>query len=455
MHTHTLVHMTVYVYTCMYTYTRAHTLTCAYTHMHTHTISYTQYPLYSCRASTNQQEIGAESGTEAHNATFGRDHSPDSKTPSSRSALHTPPPEYEEVSTVKATKDSTRAAQRHQYEMVESSEQSEYSHLQHAHGGSRKFSTNSTGTAPSPSMLQNRGKISVTSSLSLSGHQPEPIFDSPEYMTTELDGSKSMNTWPETGEGVINTDTQYSHLNHEALKSTETTTREAEAPDLDSEGYHQLPSVFIGEAKQQPNGEISPEQRQNSHTTNTHPPAHRHKSATLASEPYTPVESTNIMKRNAYSFTIVSTDEQYVSERGHMYHLLERSDEYQKNRSNPDTNNEGSPKFHIQEDDSTKDRKDSSSISPYTQVNKSPEQDSNKQKENEKSEEQSDSSSLQGSNMESSRKVIPPYSQVDKSKKKNRQPQAQLETQLKQETHHYHSSVKTMQLERGTYMPHN
>ena len=355
----------------------------------------------------------------AHNATFGGDHSPDSKTSSSRSAHHTPPPEYEDVSTVKATKDSIRAAQRHQYEMVESSKQPEYSHLQHTHGGSQKFSINSTGTAPSPSMSQNRGKMSVTSSLSLSGHQPDLIFDSPEYMTTELDGSKSTKTWPETGEGVIHSDTQYSHLNHEALKDTETTTREAEGPDLDSEGYHQLPSVFTGEAKQQPNGEISPEQRQNSHTTNAHPPAHRHKSATLASEPYTPVEMTNVMKRNAYSFTIVSTDEQYVSERGHMYHLLERSDEYQQNRSTPGSN-EDRPKFCIQEDNSTKDRKDSSLIPPYSQVNKSPERDSNKQKETEKGEEQSDSSSLQGSKTESSRKVIPSYSQVDKSKKKNR-----------------------------------
>ena len=403
------------------------------------------------RATSGQQEIRAEAGYEipinvihAHNATFSGDHSPDNKTSSSStSALHSPPGEYEEVSTVKSTRDSIKATQRHQYEMVESSEQSEYSHLQHAHGGSRKFSTNSTGTVPSPSMSQNQGKMSITSSLSLSRHQPEPIFDSPEYTTIQLDGSKSTKTRPETGEGVINADTGYSHINHEALKGMDTT-REAEGPDLDSEDYHQLPSVFTGEAKQQPNGEISPEQRQNSHTTNTHPPAHRHKSATLASELYTPTESTNVMKRNAYSFTIVSTDEQYVSERGHMYHLLEQSDERQQNQSIPGSN-DGSPKFCIQEDNSTKDRKDSSSIPPYSQVNKSPEQDSNKQKETERSEEQSDSSSLQGSSVESSCKVIPPYSQVDKLKKKNRQPQIQVETQLNRETHHYHVLMKTMQ----------
>lgn len=372
----------------------------------------------------------------ARNATFGGDHSPDSKTSSSRSALHSPPGEYEEVGTVKTTRDSIKAAQRHQYEMVESGEQSEYSHLQHAHGGSRKFSTNSTGTAPLPSTLHSRGKVSITSSLSLSGHQPEPIFDSPEYMTIELEGSKSTKTRPETGEGVINADTGYSHIKHEELKGMDTT-GETEGPDLDSEGYHQLPSVFSGAAKQQLDGEISPEQRQNSHITNTHPPAHRHKSATLASEPYTPTESANVMKRNAYSFSIVSTDEQYVNEHGHIYHLLERSDEHQQNRSIPGSN-EGSLKFHIQEDDSVKDRKESNSIPPYSQVNKSSNQDSSKQKEIENNEEQSDSISLQGSSTESSRKVIPPYSQVDKSKKKNRQPQAQLDTQLNQETHHYH-----------------
>jgi hypothetical protein len=280
--------------------------------------------------------------------------------------------------------------------------------------------------------------VSITSSLSLSGHHPEPIFDSPEYATIELNGSKSTKTRPETGEGVINQDAGYSHINNEAL--TEDTTGEAEGTDLDSEGYHQLPSVFTGVAKQhvEPNSEISPKEGEKSHTTNSHPSARRHKSATLASGhgPYTPIETTNVMKRNAYSFTIVSTDEQYVSERGHTYHLLERSDEHQQNRSIPGSN-EGSPIFRIQEDDSTKDGEDSSSIPPHGQVNESPEQDhSDKQKES--SEDQSDSSSLQESSTETSRKVIPPYSQVDKSKKKNRQPQVQLDAQLNQETHHYH-----------------
>ena len=242
--------------------------------------------------------------------------------------------------------------------------------------------------------------MSITSSLSLSEHQPEPIFDSPEYETIEPNGSKSTKTLPE---GVINPDTEYSHISREVLKNMKTTTREAEDSDLDSKGYHQLPSVFTGVAKQQPNSEISPEQRENSCTTNTHPSARRHKSATAASsasEPYTPVETTNVVKRNTYSFAIVSTDEQYVSERGHMYHLLERSDEHQLTHSN-----EGSPKFRIQEDNSM---------------------------------EQSNSSFLQESSMENSGKVIPPYSQVDKSKKINRRPQVQLDAQLNQETHHHH-----------------
>ena len=422
--------------TCMHTHT--HTLTLSLPLSHTHTINCI---IIMCRVTTDQQEIRAETGYEiptnvihAHNATFGGDHSPNSKTStSSRSALHSPPGEYEEVSIVKQTRDSIKSAQRHQYELVESGDQSEYSHLQHAHGGSRKFRTNSTGTAPSPSVSQNRGKVSITSSLSLSGRQPEPIFDSPEYATIEPNRSKSTKTpRPETGEGAISEDTGYSHINQEAVTGTNTT-REAEDPDLDdSEGYHQLPSVFTG---QQPN---SSEQNENSHTTNSHPSARRHKSATLAtsSGPYTPVEVTNVVKRNAYSFTIVSTDEQYVSERGHMYHLLERSDERQKNRSIPGSK-EGSPILHIQEDDSAEDKKDSSSIPPYSQENESPEQDSDKQKE---TEEQSDSGSVQESSTETSRKVIPPYSQVDKSKKKNRKPQAQLDhdSQLDQETHHYH-----------------
>ena len=380
----------------------------------------------------------------AHNAAFGGDQSPDSKTSSSRSALHSAPGEYEEVGIVKATRDSIKSTQRHQYELVESGEQSEYSHLQHAHGGSqkRKFSTNSTGTAPPPplpSTSNSQGKVSITSSLSLSGHQPGPIFDSLEYMTIELDGSKSTKTQPQTGED-LNVDAGYSHINHKALKGMDTT--QTEGPDQDSDGYHQLPSVFTEAANNHIKGQPSGPERQNSHITKTHPPAHRHNSATTASDPYTPIESANVMKRNAYSFSIVSTDEQYVSERGHVYHLLERSDEHQQSRSCPGSN-EGSPKFRIQEEDSAKDRSDSSSIPPYSQVNKSPKQASNEQKDTEQSnqsEDQSDCSSPQGSSTDDSRKVIPPYSQVDKSKKKNRRPQAQLDhdAQDSQETHHYH-----------------
>ena len=396
------------------------------------------------RVTTDEQQIRAEAGYEipvnvihAHNATFGGDHSPDSKTStSSRSALQSPPGEYEEVSIVKQTRDSIKSAQRHQYELVESGDQSEYSHLQHAHGGSRKFSTNSTGTAPLSSVSQNRGKVSITSSLSLSGRQPEPIFDSPEYATIELNRSKSSKIQlPETGEGVINEDPGYSHINREAVTDR---VADLEGPDPaadDSEGYHQLPSVFTGQQPNRPS-EISPEQTENSHITNSHPSARRHKSATIATSrgPYTPVETTSVMKRNAYSFTIVSTDEQYVSERGHTYHLLERSDERQQNQSIPGSK-EGSPIFRIQEDDSAENKEESSSLPPYSQVNDLPEQDSNKQKENEIGEEQSDSST------ETSRKVIPPYSQVDKSKKKNRKPQEQLDShdsQVNQETHHYH-----------------
>ena len=269
----------------------------------------------------------------ACNATF----SPDRKTiktSSSVSALHTPP---EEVSTVKVTieEDSINVTQRDEYEMIEIDEQSEYSHV---HGGSIR----SPGTALSPSTVHCQGKLPITSFLSMSGRQSEPIFDSPVYTTIELDGSILTNSRPTTGEGVTNADSGYSHINGEDI----------------------------------------------------------------------PTESTNDVK-----FPMMSTGEQYVSELGHIYHLLERS---RQNRSTPDSN-EGSPNFQIIEDDSVKDRKESDSILPYSVVNGSPNQDSNKQKKTENNEDHSDSSSLQDSSMESSHKVIPLYSQVDKSKKKNRQ----------------------------------
>ena len=100
-----------------------------YIHTHTHALILTLSNAFTLhRASTTtQQEIRAEAGYEtptnmihACNATF----SPDRKTPSSMSALHAPPGECEEVSTVKVTigKDSIKVTQRYQYEMIERDE---------------------------------------------------------------------------------------------------------------------------------------------------------------------------------------------------------------------------------------------------------------------------------------------------------------------------------------------
>ena len=323
-----------------------------------------------------------------------------------------------------STRDTIRATEiGHHYEMVESGEQSEYSHLQHTHGGSLrvKFGANSTGTAIAPSAShQNRNKLFATKSLSLTRqYQPKPLFDSPEYMAIEMNGSDSIKPYPQTGEG-FDDDTEYSRINHEMLTST----REVEGNDLNSEGYHQLPSVFIEAAKQQPGGLISTSDRPSTSLTNTHPLVNRHKSANSESDPYTPIKSTEAAKRNTYSFSIVSTDEQYVSERGHVYHLLERSHEHRQNRRSP-SSTDGGPKFSIREDDSTNDRKNSDSIPPYSQVNKPKKKEA---LDEWKGTEQSDQSGSNSPNSDaSSRKVIPVYSQVDKSKKKNRRPQLKLD----------------------------
>ena len=380
----------------------------------------------------------------ARNPTFGGEGSPDSSTSLRSTTANrmpvSPPGEYEVVSHMTSTRGSITTSLRNKYETIENEGPPEYSHLQHSHGGSlkRNFSTNSTGTG-TMSTSNNRERLSKTSSLT--GYKQELMFDSPEYMTVGLGKSNPTSSSQIEVDMSMDNTLGYSHINHEALEGKKAT----ELEDDDSEAYPQVPSVFTQAANKpdmhQTNHQISLESRT---TMAAHPSARRHHSATVngvsgEDAVYTSIDPTGIKERNSYSFSIVSTDDQYVSEQGHVYHVLERSDELRGNPSSTANSNSSSPKFRIQDGDN-RDKNTSGTVPPYCLVTKSPKQTRSKPKEAERNDKHSDSSQNSSEGATNESRAIPPYSQVDKSKKiKNRQPNSEDEEPENEENeHHYH-----------------
>ena len=407
------------------------------------------------RPTPNQQHPGSkftgEDGTEvqyetinvvhAHNPTFGGEGSPGSRgSPRTTNTIQvslSSTGEYEDVTAVMDTRGSLKASQRHQYDLVESEEPPEYSHLQHAHGGSLKLkiSTNSSETLPSSS-YNSRERSSLV--LSTGGHkQLQPLFDNPEYMSIGERGSRQTQTLPRAvnvGEGL----TGYGRINR---------TNSSELNYPTSEDYRQLPSVFTEGANnlitRQQGRQISLERWNNRTTMASHPPAHRHHSATVdgTGSTYASIDPNTVKKRNTYSFSIVSTDDRYVSERGHVYHVLEQTD---KQRQNSFASDQGtsSPRFRIQEEGVKKGRDTGGRLPSYSNVIKSSKQAQEKQNE----EIEMDDVHLRGSPVldsvegnEDGYREIPAYSQVDKSKKKNKMhPQVEELDLQESDTHHYH-----------------
>lgn len=393
----------------------------------------------------------------SQNTTFGGNGSPDSSTSlkkmpatgGTRDTPLSPPGEYEDVSHLIAARDSSRTpAQRNQYETIENEGPPEYSHLQHAHSGGslrRQFSTKSTGSLPRlppppPSSTQSTTNShgTLSASLSLSGRNSDQLLDSPNYKMGigMACGLKPNNSQADTSAAKVGDEqmTGYSLIHHEALKSADAA--EAEGP-CDSEEYHQLPIAFTTEAKKtnepQPNGQISVVETEDRSTTMAAPPSvRRHNSA---NEAYTSIDPSTVKDSNLYSFAIVSTDDRYVSEQGHVYQVLERSDEHQQNRY---SSNVGGPKFRILEKGSV--AKAGQAIPSYGQVTKSPKQAQKRPKEVDESEHSGSSSQDSNEGSNESRRTIPPYAQVDKSKKKgktNIQTQV-VEQQPPEDPHLYH-----------------
>ena len=363
----------------------------------------------------------------SQNTTFGGEGSPESST-SLRTSVQiplSPPGVYEDVNNLMSAR-----GLRNQYETIDNQGLPEYSHLQHAHGGSlqRNFSARSTRTLPPPvPPSNNRGKLSAT--LSWSGHKTKPLVDEPNYTPTRVDESKSPKNIV-AASSVVQA-TGYSHINHEALQSTEVL--EPQGPD--SDGYHQLPSVFTIEAKKlnepQPKEHVGSD-RQNSHTTTAaHHSVERHNSASandVSSGAYTLIDPSKVEERNLYAVSILSTDDRYVSEQGHVYQVLERSDEHREKTSSLSSSNGGAPTFQILEKGVTKDKHTSGTIPPYGQVTRSPKQAQRKQKEMEQNDQCNSSQDSSEGAMDDGTRMIPPYSQVDKSKKIKNRP-SQIEQQ--------------------------
>ena len=376
----------------------------------------------------------------AQNPTFDGERSLDSNTPPRTTTASQMPltsmGEYEVVSDVTVTRDSIRASLRNQYETIENEGPLEYSHLQHSHRGSlkRKISSNSTGSGTLSASI-NRERLSKTSSLT-GCKKTEPLFDSPDYMTVGVGGSKQTNSTQ--AEVDVKVDVLgYSHINHDALKGTEG----VEPGNPDGEVYTQVPRVFM-EATNKLSTHRSNRQMslEGPTTREAHPTAHRQHSATVngtrSDAAYTSIDPTGVEEDNLYSFSIVSTDDQYVSEQGHVYHVLERSDEHQQKRTAAGSLKSGSPKFCIQ-NGGTNDKNTGGTIPPYGQVTKSPKQAQSRHIEKIKQNDgHSDDSSEETNN---NCQKIPPYSQVDKSKKTtNTQPKVEEDEPRNGNTHHYH-----------------
>ena len=377
----------------------------------------------------------------AQNPAFDGNGSPDSKgSPRTTNTIQvslSSTGEYEYVTTEMATRGSVKASQRHQYDQVESEELAEYSHLQHAHGGSqkRKFSITSNGTRTLPSSYNNRERTSSSMPRN-GGSHPQPIFDGPEYMSIDDHNAKRTHTLPKAATvGEDSVALGYSRINHGSVKGTNSVN---ELRDVAGEDYHQLPSVFSDGANnlvmnQQGHGN-SPEGWNNGTTMASHPSAHRHNSATVNGtvNEYASIDPKGVKKRNAYSFSITSTDDFYISERGHLYHVLERTDKEQQKSFGY---NGKRPRFRIQENGSRKGKNTGDAGPAYSNVIRSSKQSQEKQNEEIERKDRSEDPILEHTG---DSRMIPVYSQVDKSKKMKNQPQVEERDLQDSDNHHYH-----------------
>lgn len=202
--------------------------------------------------------------------------------------------------------------QKHQYEAVigEEGDEKDYSRLQRSSSKSRNFSTSTTPTADSAPSPAATGGSSSLSRQTPSGRDDDDaiIFDNPKY--SQLGNYRSQDS--------LVADRSKKSVDVEQQLSTSGQGRGKGDYFHDSSAF-----VVLGLAEDET-------KRHAQNNLSTRPVA---TAATSNSSHYTPLIQSEVQKENSYSTPIVSSLEKYVSEHGHVYQILDGSDDKRQGSS--------------------------------------------------------------------------------------------------------------------------
>lgn len=195
----------------------------------------------------------------------------------------------------------------------------EYSRLEHS-GSLKCRNRPSTSSMPSVQASPRGRNVSIGG---WSGPYP-PVFDDPTYVFSNDPPLPShKNVFKSMSANTNTREEKYSHLDLELSSKVGRTSIKSS----NSDSYHQPVSAFVG---QMPPRRIV--RRKSYDTGRTHE--------------YTPIKPSRPKRKSDYTFPIVATEEKYISEQGHLYHVLEASNAKKKgsdSRGKENTLNNDSP----------------------------------------------------------------------------------------------------------------
>ena len=223
---------------------------------------------------------------------------------------HSLPGDYEtiDLEPVPPSAEEGGKIRKHQYEAVTNDEDDEnYNRLQRSDSKSRKASS-STSTSASPG-LPSRGE-SITP-LSPMFKETTTLFDNPKYSQLSKLGCQHPSIYKMNS---TDSNSGAAAVSHSDVPAPPQITKAKASKTLSSgkdDDYFHDPSVFIV------NGLALDETRRSSTEQNTKPP----------SEHYSSLLTSTMNEESSYALAIVSSKDKYVSERGHLYQVLEGDQE--------------------------------------------------------------------------------------------------------------------------------
>ena len=182
----------------------------------------------------------------------------------------------------------------------------EYSRLEHS-GSLKCRDRPSTSSTPS-AQFSPRGRNSSVGGWS--GPYP-PVLDDPIYVVANDPPPPPLNPHVKVfkSRSTTNTKDEYSQLDLEQSSNVDVFGRTS-VQSSNSDKYHQPMSSQV------PSNSRRVVRRKSYDTSRTHE--------------YTPIKPCRPKRKNDYTFPIVATEEKYVSEQGHLYHVLEASNAKKK-----------------------------------------------------------------------------------------------------------------------------